>query len=162
MRGDPAYFEIFGTTFSMDPLSTDGKAAPTKRIQDLSAIVDAAGLCIFFGARMLAEKDATMAPKGMLRYLNTATQADYTLEELIQAAERIINAERMFLVNAGFDRKDDTLPERLTKVPMPSGPAKGEVCNLDTMLDDYYKVQGWDENGVPEKEILEKLGLSHL
>ncbi len=162
MRGDPAYFEIFGTTFSMDPLSTEGKAAPTKSVQDLSAIVDAAGLCIFFGARMLAEKNSTMAPKGMLQYLNTATQADYTLEELIQAAERITNAERMFIVNAGFDRKDDTLPDRLTKVPMPSGPAKDEVCDLDTMLDDYYEIQGWDENGVPEKETLERLGLSHL
>ncbi len=162
MRGDPAYFEIFGTTFSMDPLATEGKAAPTKRIQDLSAIVDAAGVCIFFGARMLAEKNATMAPTGMLEYLNTATQADYTLEELNRAAERIINAERMFIINAGFDRKDDSLPKRLTDEPLPSGPAKGEVCDLDTMLDDYYNVQGWDNNGIPQKNTLERLGFAHL
>ncbi len=160
MRGDPAYFEIFGTTFSMDPLATKGKAGPTKRVQDLSAIVDAAGLCIFFGARMLAEKNDTMAPTGMLQYLNTATGADYSLEELVNAAERIINAERMFIVNAGFDRKDDSLPERITKDPMPSGPAKGEVCDLDTMLDDYYKVQGWDNNGIPREETLRGLGLT--
>ena len=159
MRGDPAYFEIFGTTFAMDPLTTKGKAGPTKRIQDLSAIVDAAGLCIFFGARMLAEKNATMSPTGMLEYLNTATGADYSIEELVNAAERIINAERMFIVNAGFDRKDDSLPKRLTDEPLPSGPAKGEVCDLDTMLDDYYKVQGWDNNGVPSKKTLEKFGL---
>ncbi len=160
MRGDPAYFEIFGTTFSMDPLATKGKAGPTKRIQDLSAIVDAAGLCIFFGARMLAEKNDTMTPTGMLQYLNTATGADYSLEELVNAAERIINAERMFIVNAGFDRKDDSLPERITKDPMPSGPAKGEVCDLNTMLDDYYKVQGWDNNGIPREETLRGLGLT--
>ena len=162
MRGDPAYFEIFGTTFSMDPLTTEGKAAPTKRIQDLSAIVDAAGVCIFFGARMLAEKNETMAPTGMLEYLNTATGADYTLEELNRAAERIINAERMFLINAGFDRKDDSLPKRLTDDPLPSGPAKGEVCDLNTMLDDYYHVQGWDNNGIPQMDTLERLGLAHL
>jgi len=159
MRGDPAYFEIFGTTFSMDPLATKGKAGPTKRIQDLSAIVDAAGLCIFFGARMLAEKDSTMSPTGMLTYLNTATGADYTIEDLVLAAERITNAERMFLVNAGFDRKDDSLPKRITDEPLPAGPAKGQTCDLQTMLDDYYKVQGWDNNGIPTAETLKKLGL---
>jgi aldehyde:ferredoxin oxidoreductase len=160
MRGDPAYFEIFGTTFSMDPLATEGKAGPTKRIQDLSAIVDAAGLCIFFGARMLAEKNTTMSPTGMLTYLNTATGADYTIEELVMAAERITNAERMFLVNAGFDRKDDSLPRRITDEPLPAGPAKGQTCDLQAMLDDYYKVQGWDNNGIPTKTTLEKLGLT--
>ena len=160
MRGDPAYFEIFGTTFSMDPLATKGKAGPTKRIQDLSAIVDAAGLCIFFGARMLAEKDSTMSPTGMLTYLNTATGANYTIEDLIQAAERITNAERMFLVNAGFDRKDDSLPKRITDEPLPAGPAKGQTCDLQTMLDDYYVVQGWDNNGIPTAETLKKLGLN--
>ena len=159
MRGDPAYFEIFGTTFSMNPLATKGKAGPTKRIQDLSAIVDAAGLCIFFGARMLAEKDSTMSPTGMLTYLNTATGADYTIEDLVLAAERITNAERMFLVNAGFDRKDDSLPKRITDEPLPAGPAKGETCDLQTMLDDYYEVQGWDNNGIPTTETLNKLGL---
>ena len=66
MRGDSAHFEIFGTTFSMDPLSTEGKAAPTKNVQDLSAIVDAAGLCIFFGTRMLAEKDSAI--RGRISY----------------------------------------------------------------------------------------------
>ncbi|GAB6145316.1 aldehyde ferredoxin oxidoreductase family protein [Desulfocicer niacini] len=159
MRGDPAYFEIFGTTFSMDPLVTEGKAAPTKCIQDLSAIVDAAGLCIFFGARMLAEKNNTMSPTGMLTYLNTATGADYTIEELNLAAARITNAERMFLVKAGFDRKDDSLPKRITDEPLPGGPAKGQTCDLQAMLDDYYKVQGWDNNGIPTVETLEKLGL---
>ena len=160
MRGDPAYFEIFGTTFSTDPLVTEGKAGPTKRIQELSAIVDAAGLCIFFGARMLAEKDSTMAPSGMLSYLNTATGADYTMEELILAAERITNAERLFLVKAGFDRKDDSLPRRITEEPLPAGPAKGQTCDLQSMLDDYYKIQGWDNNGIPTPQTLDRLGLT--
>jgi len=159
MRGDPAYFEIFGTTFSMDPFATKGKAGPTKRIQDLSAIVDAAGLCIFFGARMLAEKDSSMSPTGMLTYLNAATGADYTIEDLVMAAERITNAERLFLVKAGFDRKDDSLPKRITEEPLPEGPAKGQTCDLQTMLDDYYEVQGWDKNGIPTAETLTKLGL---
>jgi aldehyde:ferredoxin oxidoreductase len=92
--------------------------------------------------------------------LNAATGAGYTLEELMQAGERIINAERLFLTRAGFSRKDDSLPDRLTRTPAPTGPAKGLVCHLDEMLDDYYRVQGWTEDGIPTRDILDRLGLS--
>jgi aldehyde:ferredoxin oxidoreductase len=160
MRGDPAYFELFGVPESMDPLQWKGKAKVTKAYQDLSAIIDSAGLCIFFAVRNLAAKDLGVAPVGILEYMNAATGAGYTLEELMQAGERIINAERLFLTRAGFTRKDDSLPKRLTQTPAPTGPAKGLVCQLDKMLDDYYQVQGWNENGIPKKEVLDRLGLA--
>jgi aldehyde:ferredoxin oxidoreductase len=159
MRGDPAYFELFGVPQSMDPLQWEGKAKVTKAYQDLSAIIDSAGLCIFFAVRNLAAKDLGVAPVGILEYMNAATGADYTLEELMWAGERIINAERLFLTRAGFSRKDDSLPSRLTQTPAPTGPAKGLVCQLDKMLDEYYREQGWTENGIPKKEVLDRLGL---
>ena len=31
--------------------------------------------------------------------------------------------------------------------------------NFDIMLKDYYKVRGWDENGIPKKETVKNLGL---
>jgi len=160
MRGDPAYFELFGVPESMDPLQWEGKATVTKAYQDLSAIIDSAGLCIFFAVRNLAAKDLGVAPVGILEYLNAATGADYTLEELMQAGERIINAERLFLTRAGFSRKDDSLPERLTHTPAPTGPAKGLVCHLDEMLNDYYQVQGWSPDGIPTEKRLAQLGLA--
>jgi len=160
MRGDPAYFELFGVPESMDPHQWKGKAKVTKAYQDLSAIIDSAGLCIFFAVRNLASKDLGVAPVGILEYLNAATGAGYTLEELKQAGERVINAERMFLVRAGFTAKDDSLPRRLTEEPSPTGPAKGMVCHLPEMLAEYYQVQGWTEDGVPGEEILNRLGLA--
>ncbi|WP_300460206.1 aldehyde ferredoxin oxidoreductase family protein [Desulfobacula sp.] len=159
MRGDPAYFELFSVPKPMDPHQWEGKAKVTKAFQDLSAIIDSAGLCIFFAVRNLAAKDLGVAPTGILEYLNAATGADYTLEELMQAGERIINAERLFLTKAGFTRKDDSLPDRLTQTPAPTGPAKGCVCHLDNMLDDYYQVRGWTQNGVPRNALLDQLGL---
>ena len=159
MRGDPAYFELFGVPEPMDPLQWEGKAVVTKAYQDLSAIIDSAGLCIFFAVRNLAAKDLGVAPIGILEYLNAATGADYSLEELMLAGERIINAERVFLHRAGFSRKDDSLPRRLTETPAPTGPAKGMVCHLNKMLDEYYQVRGWTENGIPEQDVLERLGL---
>ena len=52
-----------------------------------------------------------MAPVGILEYLNAAAGADYTLDELMQAGECIINAERLFLTKAGFSRKDRNLSD---------------------------------------------------
>jgi aldehyde:ferredoxin oxidoreductase len=160
MRGDPAYFELFGVPKSMDPLQWEGKAKVTIAYQDLSAIIDSAGLCIFFAVRNLAAKDLSVEPTGILEYINAATEADYTLEELMQAGERIINAERLFLRQAGFSRNDDSLPDRLTKTPAPTGPAKGLVCELDKMLNEYYQIRGWNHDGMPTQEVLERLGLA--
>ncbi len=160
MRGDPAYFELFGVPKPMDPHQWEGKAKVTKAYQDLSAIIDSAGLCIFFAIRNLVAEDLGVAPVGILEYLNAATGADYTLKELMEAGERIINAERLFLVKAGFSRKDDSLPKRLTQDPMPEGPSKGLVCHLDKMLDEYYDAQEWTADGIPTAERLKSLGLA--
>ncbi|WP_457577738.1 aldehyde ferredoxin oxidoreductase C-terminal domain-containing protein [Desulfomarina sp.] len=159
MRGDPAYFELFGIPKSSDPLEWKGKARPTQAFQDHSAIIDSAGLCIFFTVRNLVEKDLDIAPTGILEYMNAVTGADYTLEELSEAGQRIINAERMYLVKAGFSRKEDSLPKRLTEEPMPAGPAEGHVCHLEEMLDEYYKVREWTPDGIPTTEKLASLGL---
>jgi len=160
MRGDPAYFELFSVPKPMDPHQWKGKAKVTKAFQDLSAIIDAAGLCIFFAVRNLASKDLGVAPTGILEYINAATGANYTLEELMAAGERIITAERLFLEKAGFTRKDDSLPDRLTKTPAPTGPAKGCVCHLDEMLDEYYEVREWTQEGAVKETLRQRLGLA--
>ena len=159
MRGDPAYFELLGVPTLIDPLEWKGKARLVKIWQDLFAIIDAAGLCVFFSVRNLTRPELEMPPVGILDYLNAATGADYTLEELVRAGERINNAERQFLVRAGFSRKDDSLPRRLTHEPLPDGPARGKVCNLEGMLDEYYQVQGWTADGIPTPAKLAELGL---
>jgi len=48
---------------------------------------------------------------------------------------------------------------RILKEPIKTGPSKGEIEELDKMLDDYYKLRGWDKNGVPTNEKLKALGL---
>jgi len=46
---------------------------------------------------------------------------------------------------------------------MPDGPAKGQVVNLDLMLDEYYEARGWDKNtGFPTREKLEELDLKEV
>lgn len=160
MRGDPAYFELLGVPCNVDPLTWEDKPPIVAKWQDLFCIIDAAGLCVFFSVRNLIRPELLAPPVGIMELLNAATGADYDLEELELAGERIFNAERLFLVKAGFSRKDDTLPERILKEPLPEGPGKGMVCHLEEMLDLYYQVRGWTRDGVPTQEKLRELGLA--
>lgn len=87
MRGDSAYFEIFGHPVKIDPFEWEGKAKLVKIAQDLSCIFDSAGLCIFFAARNLVSPNLKMEPIPIQKYINAATDAEYSLEELQQAGE---------------------------------------------------------------------------
>jgi aldehyde:ferredoxin oxidoreductase len=44
--------------------------------------------------------------------------------------------------------------------PSPSGNARGQVIDLEPMLDEYYRLRGWDlETGWPTPEKLRELNL---
>ena len=53
MRGDPAYIELLGVPMLIDPLTLDGKARLVKDWQDVFALIDSVGLCVFFSVRNL-------------------------------------------------------------------------------------------------------------
>lgn len=157
MRGDPAYIELLGVPFLIDPHTWEDKAQLVKDWQDVFAVIDSAGLCVFFSVRYLTNPTRQIEPQGILDLINAATGVNYSLEELILAGERIFNTERQLIVKAGFSRKDDTLPPRMTQEPLPDGPAKGKVCHLNEMLDRYYQIREWDQDGIPSPEKLKKL-----
>jgi aldehyde:ferredoxin oxidoreductase len=143
--------EILGSPQKLDPFETEEKAGWVKAFQDLTAVVDSSGLCLFntfaFGGPEILES------------LKAATGIEMSLEELMKAGERIWNLEKIFNLKAGITGKDDRLPDRITKEPMPSGPAKGKVSELGKMLPEYYELRGWDKEGVPTKAKLKDLGL---
>jgi len=159
MRAQTAYFEVFGVPTIVDPQEWKSKPRLVKIHQEMSSIIDSTGVCYFFAIRYYVRPVLEVTPEGFCNFLNAATGAGYTIEEVEKAGERIFNAERQFMVKAGFSRKDDSLPDRLLKDPMPEGPSKGLVVHLDEMLDEYYKLRGWDNNGIPTKEKLKELGL---
>ena len=160
MAGDTAYTELFGVGEKIDGLTYEGKAELTKRFQELFAIIDAAGLCVFVAVRYTLDTANGYAPTRITEMINQATGADYTPDSLLEAAERVYNLERLFLVKAGLTRADDTLAQRMSE-PMPAGPIKGETFELERLLDDYYAARGWDADGIPTRQRLEKLGIAH-
>ncbi len=160
MAGDLAYAEVFGVPEKIDPLTIENKPALIKHWEDAFAVIDAAGLCVFLSVRYVFSADVMIWPERLTKIINYATGAGYTEESLLEAGERIYNLERLFLTRAGFSKTDDTLPKRMLQEPMPEGPAQGQVVELDEMLADFYELRGWDENGIPTKEKLQRLGLN--
>ncbi len=152
VRGYMVSPEILGVPEKLDPFVTEGKASWTKAFQDLTALVDSSGICLFTTFAIGGPEVAEM--------LTTATGVKYTTEQWVQAGERIWNLERLFNLKAGFTAKDDTLAPRLLKEPLPEGAPKGRVAELAAMLPEYYRLRGWDEDGVPTAETKERLALA--
>ena len=145
--------ETFGAPPHIDPLSLEGKGVVVKDAQDETAVLDALGVCVF------PPHNDGMDMKDLAQLLSCVLGKTWSAEALMKTGERIWNLERLFNLREGFTKRDDTLPPRLLKEPMPEGPAKGHVVELEPLLEDYYRARRWDNNGVPTPELLERLGL---
>ena len=143
--------EILGVPEKVDPHTSVGKAALDIAFQDLTAALDATGVCLFITLGIGAPE--------LLAMLKPATGFDYDMDEMMGVGERIWNLEKLFNLRAGLDRTEDTLPRRFLQEPMPAGPAKGRTVPLEEMLSEYYRLRGWDTDGRPTKEKLAALGL---
>jgi aldehyde:ferredoxin oxidoreductase len=159
MEGDVAYEEVFGVPIKENPHSIEGKPELVKHFQDSFALIDASGLCVFVAIRYVFDKNRLIWPQTLAAMMNLTTGAGYTPEEVMVAADRVYTLERMFLIKAGSGPEHDTLPHRMLHEPLPDGPAKGMVAELDKMLPEFYQKRGWDEKGYPTKEKLMELGL---
>lgn len=123
-----------------------------KEFEDAFGVFDSIGGCKFMGMVLSSEDWASLIEK-LLGY-------KFTVEDFAKAGERLYNLARVYNIREGITRADDTLPARFLEEPMPEGPAKGHLVNLDPLLDAYYDYRGWDkETGKPTQEKLKELGL---
>ena len=148
--------ELCGYGGGTNPLSYDEtKVQLAINRQDEKAVADSAVLCYFalFGMRL----------KEVYQMIVSCTGFSYQgVEDLKKLGARVTTFARMFNVREGFTRRDDTLPPRLLEEALPEGPAKGQVVHLEPMLNEYYRLRGWDENGIPTAEKLKELELTRL
>ncbi|MBC9784135.1 aldehyde ferredoxin oxidoreductase family protein [Heliobacterium chlorum] len=144
VRGYLTAPEILGVPEKLDPLTTEGKAFWLKIFQDLTAVIDSAGICLFTSLGIGLPEIAAQ--------IRTAVGWDCSDEAILELGERIWNLEKLFNLKAGFSKADDTLPKRLLEEPLPDGPAKGKVVELEPMLEEYYALRGWDADGIPTAE----------
>ncbi len=151
VRGYTVASEILGIPVKTEQTDTDGKPELVKAFQDATALVDSAGICLF---TTFAWGMENIAPQ-----IDAACEGDWSVDKCLEAGERIWNMERQYNNAAGFTADDDTLPKRLLKEAIKSGPTKGQVNRLGEMLPKYYEIRGWTPEGVPTAETIDRLGL---
>ncbi len=141
-----------------DRYALEGKAALVKAAQDSRAYVDSIGMCtVVRGAFGFSE-----SPTGEV--LEAVTGYGFT-PQLMEIAQRIYAMERVILNREGIHKKDDMLPERITKEKMPSGPTEGRILTdemYEVMLKDYYNLRGWDAEGDVTEATKKKWGLPEI
>ncbi|MCE7989088.1 MAG: aldehyde:ferredoxin oxidoreductase [Caldilinea sp. CFX5] len=94
--------------------------------------------------------------------VNAVTGWDVTIAELQAVGERRLNMLRAFNAREGIDRRQDKLPEKMFKKALIGGPSDGikvDKAEWEAALDEYYRQNDWDENGVPSRAKLTALGL---
>ena len=150
VRGYMISPEILGLPQQLDRTVTDDKAFWSKTFQDLTAVIDSMGHCLFTSFAMGAPEYTDL--------LNAATGTNWTVDQVLEIGDRIYNIERMFNKAAGMKPEDDRLPKRLLQEPVVNGPSKGMISQLPLTLPQYYEARGW-VNAFPTDETLKKLGL---
>ena len=58
----------------------------------------------------------------------------------------------------GISRKDDTLPDRFLNEGREND-IQRKTVPLEKMLDKYYRLRGYDANGIPTVDTLKMLGI---
>ncbi len=148
-----------GTPGAIDRFSAEGKGPICMFNQDTIAIYETGIYCIFPKSIGLVDVKAF----GQMFLAATGIEEFADEEYLYKVGERLWNLERAFNTREGFSRRDDYLPERFIKESVKNGPIKGQIYEMDQMLDDYYEARGWDKDtGVATRKKLESLDLKFV
>lgn len=164
----------------LNPHTPRAKAVFVKYFEDLWAAVNSLHICQFAAFAFVLEPPIVKyTPKPMLgmtmqympqiatrlifvpvltKLYSTVTGIKMSQSKLFKAGERGHMLERYLNTNEGISRKDDTLPDRILKEKRTSPVDKGNIP-LDKMLDSYYALRGYDNNGIPTPKKLKALGI---
>lgn len=134
---------------------TPSKAHIAKLVMDYGTIADALVICKF-------HQYVNLGPDKYAKILSYATGWDFDGKQLLEVGDRIFNLARAFNIREGIRREDDALPKRIMQ-PATTGSTKGKgITNYESMLNEFYKIEHWNEEGIPNPEKLIKLGLKDV
>ncbi|NVM54721.1 MAG: aldehyde ferredoxin oxidoreductase family protein [Candidatus Helarchaeota archaeon] len=141
----------FNTPIQRDSNDPEMNANAVKTMQDVTAAKDTLITCYIV--------EGAIPFKLLLKIIKAVTGLELTKEDLLSVGERIFNLKRMFNVRCGISKKDDILPARFTKEPLPDGGAAGKLPDIENMLPAYYQLRGWSADGIPTDATLKRLDL---
>jgi aldehyde:ferredoxin oxidoreductase len=88
------------------------------------------------------------------KFIAAGAGIDMDEDKLTEAATRYRTLVRAINISRGMRRADDKPPEDHWKKRFPELEEK--------LLDGYYKLKGWNNDGIPTKEFLDEIGLGYV
>ncbi|MDR0852299.1 MAG: aldehyde ferredoxin oxidoreductase family protein [Clostridiales Family XIII bacterium] len=149
MRAYAPNVEVFEA--AAPPYTAEGKGQMVYELAEFNAVKFSSCICDMW---------ATLTYDFLSELLTLVTGRNWTADEMGEVGRRVINIARAFNQREGFTRKEDTIPKRLVREALKSGPAVGQKIPqeaFDDMLDQYYDVMGWDKNGVMPEDLVASL-----
>jgi aldehyde:ferredoxin oxidoreductase len=166
----------------LNPYKTYAKAEFTKLFESAYCGVNSLQTCEFTTYAYIGESPLTKYTLGpvlaaMMQYLPQVTTklVDFSIysdlfeavsgipmssADFLKAGDRIHVLERHMNCREGISRKDDTLPDRFLKEGREED-LKKRTVPLEKMLDKYYRLRGYDTNGIPTVDTLRKFGIEY-
>jgi len=125
-------------------------------LQQLWGIYMILDICIF-----VAAPGRTFKLNDIVELVKAVTGWETSLFELMKASERALAMTRVFNIRTGITSKDDSLPPRFF-TPLKGGQYQGKIVpkeKFEYAIRSYYRMMGWDENGMPTPEKLAELDI---
>ena len=123
------------------PDQIEGKAELLVEYEDRLTIFDSLIVCRFYRDMYQWKELATI--------VEGSTGMRLKKEDLRGIASRISDSTRRFNLREGMTKEQDSLPERFHKEPLPETGKVVTEEEFKRLLEDYYRLRGWDEDGTP-------------
>ena len=148
--------EEFGDPRIADLKSIHGKAELVRRAMIVGNVLDCLGLCKIPSLCLICSYDLVAEAE-----LTTAlTDAQVTVADLFTAGERAVNFERLLNLRYGVSEADDRLPDMFFEKEYNAGQQPSRPHEwMEPMIQQFYNIMGWNEQGRPTAEKLTKLGI---
>lgn len=146
--------QAIGVDESVDMFSPEDVSTFNAKTKGAMIAEDSLGVCRFNTRTDLI---------GLAQAVNAAKGWDMDAREMLQVGRRAVNLLRSFNIRHGISPELDRPSTRYGSTPI-DGPAAGLGIrhHWDNMLEIYYSLLGWNENGVPERETLEALDIGYV
>lgn len=125
----------------IDPDQIEGKSEMFAEWEDRLTFFDALILCRFYRDMYQWDELATM--------VQGTTGLELDADDMRAIARRITDNTRLFNLREGLTPEDDKLPKRFSKEVLPEAGKVISEEDMQVLLQNYYKVRGWDDQGVP-------------
>lgn len=130
----------------IDRNQIDGKARLFVDFEDRLNIFDTLIFCRFYRDQFQWEQ--------LIEVIYLLTGERHSIGSLRQIAARVQDATRWFNLREGITRADDMLPPRFFREAINEGEDIVSLKDLEQMLDEYYTLRGWNNEGVPPNGCL--------